>query len=209
MGETPGRGAAQSASSSDRDFLVRTARRAVVGGVVLAVVFGLLWILKAALTPLAAAFVIAYLLDPLIDRFEARRVARSIAIFLLLGVVGVVLLSGVLVVVPRLQQEVSALAERMPGYLERLVTVVIPEIEQRTGVALPHTIQDVIGRVRAGEIPLPLDAIRGFLAGALATIFGTVCSRRCARSTGWCRDSCAASCSSPPRSACSTRSASQ
>jgi predicted PurR-regulated permease PerM len=148
----------------------------VVGGVAVAVVLALLWVLKAALTPLAAAFVIAYLLDPLIDRFEARRVPRSVAIFLLLAIVGVALLGGVLVVVPRLQEEVSALAERLPGYLERVVTVVIPEVERRFGVQLPHTLDDVLARMRAGGIPLPLDAVRGFLAGALATLFGTVTS---------------------------------
>jgi predicted PurR-regulated permease PerM len=167
MGETPSR-------ESDRDFLARAARRAVIGVVVLASAFALLWVLKGALTPLAAAFVIAYLLDPLIDRFEARGVRRSIAIFVLLAIVGAAMLSGVLVVLPRLQEEVSALAERMPGYLERLATVVIPEVETRLGIDLPRTFDDVIARVQKGEIPLPLDAIKGVLAGALATVFGTV-----------------------------------
>ena len=62
--------------------------RAIIGGVAAAIVFALLFVLKGALTPLAAAFVIAYLLDPLIDRFEARRVRRSLAIFVLLALRG-------------------------------------------------------------------------------------------------------------------------
>lgn len=161
---------------SDRDFLARSARRAVVGGVALAVVFALLWVLKAALTPLAAAFVIAYLLDPLIDRFEARGVRRSFAIFLLLGIVGVGMAAGALVLLPKLQAEVSALARNLPGYLDRLVTVVLPQLESRLGIQFPHTIDDVIARVKSGEIPLPLDAIRGVLAKAMSTLFGTVAS---------------------------------
>ena len=163
-------------SAADRDFLARTARRAVIGGVVLAVVFALLLVLEAALTPLAAAFVIAYLLDPVIDRFEARGVARSVAIFVLIAIVGAALLGGLLVIVPKLQREVSGLAERMPGYLERLVNVVIPEIESRGGIQLPHTIDDLIARVRAGEIPLPLDSIRELLGKSLSTVFGTASS---------------------------------
>src|SRR5262249_855204 len=132
--------------AADRDFLARTARRAIVGGVVLAVVLLLLRVLQAALTPLAAAFVIADLLDPVIDRFTARRVSRAVAIFVLIGAVGALFLAGLLVVVPKMQREIAALAERMPGYLERLTTVVIPQLEARLGIQFPHTINDVIAR---------------------------------------------------------------
>lgn len=163
-------------SAADRDFLARTARRAVVGIVVLAVVLGLLRVLEAALTPLAAAFVIAYLLDPFIDRFEARGVGRSVAIFFLLALFGGAVFAGLLVLLPKLQREIAGLAERMPGYLERLVTVVIPQIESRVGVQLPHTIEDVITRVRAGEIPLPLDSVRAVFTRTLGAVFGTVTS---------------------------------
>ena len=38
-------------------------RKTYIGAVVIAVLFALLWVLKSALTPLAAAFVLAYLLD--------------------------------------------------------------------------------------------------------------------------------------------------
>lgn len=162
--------------ASDRLFLTRAARHAVVGGIVVAVVFALLWVLDAALTPLAAAFVIAYLLDPLIDRFERRGVARSVAIFVLLALFGLALFAVVLVVVPKLQREIVALAERMPGYLERFATVVIPQIEARLGAQLPHTVEDAIARVRAGEIPLPFDAIRDLVARTLGAVFGTVSS---------------------------------
>ena len=161
---------------SDREFVARAARRAIVGGVALAVLLGLLWVLKAALTPLAAAFVIAYLLDPIIDRFEARRVRRSLAIFLLLLLVGGLVFGGLLFVLPRLQREVAELAERMPVYLERIQTVAIPEIERRFGLQLPHTLGDVVARIRSGEIPLPLDAMRGFLRRLLTSVTGTLSS---------------------------------
>ena len=163
-------------SAADRDFLARTARRAVIGAIVLAAVLLVLRVLSAALTPLAAAFVIAYLLDPVIDRFEARRVSRRVAIFVLIALVGAAWLGGLLVVVPKLQREIAGLAERMPGYLDRLVTVVIPQIEARLGVTLPHTIGDVVARVRAGEIPLPVEPLREALTRTLAAGFGTVSS---------------------------------
>lgn len=163
-------------SAADRDFLARSARRAIVAAVVVAVVFALFRVLEAALTPLIAAFVIAYLLDPLIDRFEARRISRSVAIFVLLGVLGIATFGAITVILPKLQRELASLADRMPGYLERLVTVVIPEIESRLDVQLPHTLDDVVARFRAGEIPLPLDALRDLLGKSLKTVFGTVSS---------------------------------
>jgi len=163
-----------SGRDSDRDFVARAARRAIVGGVVAVLVFALFFVMKGALTPLAAAFVIAYLLDPIIDRFEARRVRRSIAIFVLLALVGGVFFGGILFVLPKLQREVSALAEQMPDYLDRLVTVAIPSIEQRFGIELPHSFGDLIGSVRSGAIPLPLEALRNLLTGAFATLTGSL-----------------------------------
>jgi predicted PurR-regulated permease PerM len=171
-----GEGSYRDRPESDRDFLARSARIAVVAAIVFSVLFALLWVLKAALTPLAAAFVVAYLLDPLIDRFQARGVRRSIAIFLLLGIVGLGMIGGILVVLPKLQAEVTALARNMPGYLERLATVVLPQLESRLGIQLPHTLDDVIARIRSGEIPLPLDTIRGVLAKTMSTVFGTFSS---------------------------------
>ena len=137
MGVPPGHRAdadLESESERDRDFVARSARRAIVAGVAAAVFFALIFVLKGALTPLAAAFVIAYLLDPIIDRFEARRVRRSLAIFVLLAAMGGVVAGSVLFVLPKLQREISALAERMPTYLDRITTEVIPGLEQRFGL---------------------------------------------------------------------------
>lgn len=144
-----------------------------MAGAVAAVLLTALWLLKAALTPLAAAFAIAYLFDPLIDRFEARRVRRSLAIVLVIAVLGGGLVGFLLFGLPKLQREVAALIERMPGYLDQLQRVVIPEVERRFDVPLPHTLDDVIARVRSGEIPLPLDSLRKVLAGALGYVTGT------------------------------------
>lgn len=159
-------------SQSDRDFVVRAARWAIVAALAVGALFALLWVLKAALTPLVAAFVIAYLLDPLIDRFEARRVKRPIAIFLLLGGVGLVNLGFLLFVIPRLARELSALAERLPGYLERFVTEVVPQLEARIGVQLPKTIEEALGQLSGAELGV-LASLRDVLTGTLTTLSGT------------------------------------
>lgn len=157
----------------DREFVVRAARWGIVAAGVLGALLLLLWVLKAALTPLAAAFVIAYLLDPLIDWFERHRVRRSFAIFLLLGLAGGGVLGFLLFVIPRVVAEISALTEQMPAYLERFVTEVVPAVEQRVGIDLPRTLDGLLGELRGAELTV-LGTLRDLLTGTLATLTGTV-----------------------------------
>jgi predicted PurR-regulated permease PerM len=172
-GEAPTRSTAEG-SWSDRDFIARSVRVAIIGSVTAAVVLAILWVLKAALTPLAAAFVIAYFFDPIVDRFEVRRVKRSVAVALLVVLMGGGLAALFLFLLPRLQREIMALAERLPGYLERVTTIMIPELEGRFGIELPRTLTQVVERIRAGELPLPFDAILDLLSGSVAYLTGTV-----------------------------------
>jgi predicted PurR-regulated permease PerM len=163
----------ESREERDREFVVRAARWGIVAAAAVGGLFLLLWVLKAALTPLAAAFVIAYLLDPLIDWFEEHRVRRSFAIFLLLGLVGGGVLVFLLFVIPRLVAEMSALADQMPIYLERFVTEFVPAVERRLGIDLPETLDGVLGELRGAELTL-LGTLRDLLAGTVKTLTGTL-----------------------------------
>jgi predicted PurR-regulated permease PerM len=167
------RASAADKAKADRDFVARAARWAIVGGAVAAALFALLFVLKAALTPLAAAFVIAYLIDPLIDRLERLGVRRRFGILLVLGLTGAVVLGVLLVAIPRLVRELTSLAERMPGYLERLVTVAVPELETRLGIELPGTLEELLSGLSGTELSV-LGAARDLLIGALSTATGTV-----------------------------------
>ncbi|MBI3417908.1 MAG: AI-2E family transporter [Verrucomicrobia bacterium] len=82
-------------------------------------IWALAWVanrLSAVLLPLAVAAVIAYLLEPIVDFLERRRVTRSRAIFLgfTLGSVFALLLA--ISLVPRLVFEVGELIEKVPDY---------------------------------------------------------------------------------------------
>jgi len=159
---------------SDRAFIERALRWAIVGAISLAVVFGTLWVLKGALTPLAAAWVIAYLFDPLIDRFEARGVPRALAIVLLLLLIGAAVVGVAVFLIPTMQRELAALSARMPGYAEAVMGRVVPFVEDRLGLELPHSVQEAIATVRAGGIPIPVDAARTVLERTLGAVTGTV-----------------------------------
>src|SRR5262249_24684469 len=127
-----------------------------------------------ALTPLATALVIAYLFDPLIDRFEARGVSRGAAIAILLLLVGVALFGVAFVLIPAMQRDVAALSERLPGYLEQGLSGRGPRLEHDFGVPLPRSLHDAIEDIRSGRLQVPLEPLRGLLEQVLHGITGTI-----------------------------------
>ena len=88
-----------------------------------ALFWGLGWVLQRltpVLLPLAIAGILAYLLDPVVDRLEAWGMKRSAAI-LLVFFVGVGIVVGIsLLVIPRLLAEMKDFAEQVPVYAKRL-----------------------------------------------------------------------------------------
>jgi len=161
------------APEGDRAFIERAVRIGIIAFVSAGVVLGLLWLLRAALTPLAVAFVIAYLFDPLIDRFEARGIGRRLAIFLLLGLMGLSLLAFAFLVIPRLIVEIAALSASLPGYFERFFDHTAPRIEGWLGITLPHTFQEGFEHLRTGGFQIVLDTARSTLERAVGLVTGT------------------------------------
>jgi predicted PurR-regulated permease PerM len=89
----------------------------------LATTLTLFWLLDTTgflLAPFVLALVLAYILDPLVDRLEGRRVGRSLAIILLAFPILVLLGVGVVLGIPALARETGELIGRAPDFLERL-----------------------------------------------------------------------------------------
>jgi predicted PurR-regulated permease PerM len=167
------RGERASAAQYDRDFVARAVRQGIVAAVVGGAVLALLFVLKAALTPLAAAFVTAYLLDPLIDRLERLGLRRRRAILVVLLAVGVAVSALLFYVVPSLVGEIYGLAQRLPGYIERLLVEGVPALEGRLGIELPKTFEEILGRLRGVESTL-LARAGDLLTATVATVTGTL-----------------------------------
>ena len=72
--------------------------------------------LSSVLLPIAVAGVIAYLLDPVVDFFERRRVPRVRAILLVFFLALMIVLIVFATVVPTLVVEVQSLTSNLPGY---------------------------------------------------------------------------------------------
>jgi predicted PurR-regulated permease PerM len=95
--------------------------------VILALIVGCVWsigeilqILGPVLWPLAVAGVLAYLLDPVVDYIERKRVPRTRAILSVFALAVVILITLAGSVVPQLVSETRELAQRIPGYAQDL-----------------------------------------------------------------------------------------
>ncbi len=92
---------------------------AVLASLLVGLVWGLgelLHILSPVLWPLAVAGVLAYLLDPLVDYFERKRVPRQRAIILVFSIAVALFLGLLSSIVPQVVTESKQLAEQIPAY---------------------------------------------------------------------------------------------
>lgn len=98
--------------------------------IVLTVVALLVIKLQTLVTIFAIAFFLAYLFDPLINRFEKWHVSRIISIMFLFVVIFVSCLLFVSSIVPIVYQEAVLLLEALPGYSEKIFNVLSDLAEQ-------------------------------------------------------------------------------
>ena len=96
----------------------------------------LFYVLGPILTPFMFAAILAYLCDPLVDRFERRHIPRTPAtITVLLLLIGLFVLL-MLIMVPLFQKEAALLTERLPGYVTALNEKLIPWLNAKLGLKL-------------------------------------------------------------------------
>jgi len=88
---------------------------------------------QATLVLLGISFVVAYLLDPSVDRLERLGLSRALAISLLAGVMLVVIGVLFLVVIPQLQRQAQQVASRAPHWGQWLYDQVAPLLEAAAG----------------------------------------------------------------------------
>jgi len=120
---------------------------------------------------------IAYLLDPVVDRLEARRIPRTLGVLL----VTVVLIGGLVavfwVVVPEVRYQVQVLSQRVPQWAERLYVWARP-ILQKFHISLEAEsveayAQRLLGWVQA-HLPQLWGPVRRVLQGMFTGVAGFI-----------------------------------
>jgi predicted PurR-regulated permease PerM len=97
----------------------------------LAVFVLLLWILSEVLLPFIAGMALAYFLNPLADRLEARGMNRLAATLLVTGLFILTFVLIAIVVVPVLGSQLVSFIERVPEYLAQLQALILSEGNQQ------------------------------------------------------------------------------
>ncbi len=137
--------------------------------------------LRGVLTPIALALAIAYLLDPLVDRFEARRVPRGAAITIVLTIMGCVVGLFLLLVVPGMVREVLSFIGELPDEIADLMHRLEPTLAAR-GIAIPHDFTQALEQfeIAPGDIAShgaeAVAAILRFVLGGTASAIGVAAS---------------------------------
>ena len=138
----------------------------VVGGT-------LLWLLWPVLAILAAAAGIAYILDPLVDRLEARGLSRELGIGVLLGLflsAGAVIL--LLMIPPFLSKlaEIGVLVQDLFVHLDTRLAPAAAWIEAQTGRKVPLDVAELQASM-PGYIEEALPKIQGTASAAVKGLF--------------------------------------
>ncbi|MEW5850306.1 MAG: AI-2E family transporter [Myxococcota bacterium] len=138
----------------------------------LAFLVGILWLaanVRSVTVPLAVAFVMAYALDPVVDRFEARRIPRTVAILILL--VGFVVTLTLLVVLlgPQVAQEFQQVPDKVRQALDKL----IPWVESTFKVETPHNVRDAMETLKQRLVGIDVKAMVAPAGNVLTVLYGS------------------------------------
>lgn len=141
----------------------------------------LLWALRGVLTPVFFAFLIAYMLDPVVDRFERRGLPRAVGIVIVLSVVlGALALFGLLAV-PAVARDVTGFAAELPGAMQRLIARLQPQLDAM-GIPVPHSVGEAFaqlgldGKAVADKAVGPATTALQWLLGGTMSMLGALAS---------------------------------
>jgi len=114
-----------------------------------AIAAGLFYVLRDVVAPVAFAFLLAYFLDPVVDRLEARKLLRTNGILVILGAALIVLMVVVVVFVPLVIEEAQRFIARLPGLLTALADRLGPLLKQWTGLDANEWLDQSTARLSA------------------------------------------------------------
>jgi predicted PurR-regulated permease PerM len=136
----------------------------------------LVYAARSVLTPLFLAFAIAYMLDPVIDRFEAWKIPRPAGIaIVLLGLFGS-LATFIALVLPVVASDVATVASELPAKISVLIASAEPWLSAH-GIKVPHTTTEWMERLGANANSLASSMLApagGILSAVVAGGFSVV-----------------------------------
>jgi predicted PurR-regulated permease PerM len=131
-------------------------------------IIGLIWFvsaIKSILLPFVVGLAIAYLLDPVTDRLEARKWPRWLATTLVLIVFFASILSIGFLIAPILQDQIGGIVRNLPRYIEQVRPFVMKLVAQAGGV---ENAKEILGSNTGKIVEFATKHIMEVIAGGLA-----------------------------------------
>lgn len=134
----------------------------------------LLYMLRGMVAPVLLAFLLAYLFDPLADWLERHRWPRPLAASLCLLLLVVLTLGIIALVIPTIYHEIGAVARKVPQYLARVQTSLVPWIEKNLGLQLSgQSLAEVLGST-ANKLSASADQLAGPLTRIVQQLLSSI-----------------------------------
>jgi predicted PurR-regulated permease PerM len=131
------------------------------------------YLLRGVLLPLFFAFLLAYALDPFVDRLEEMKVPRSAGALIVMVSILAFLVTATIYAIPMFVDEMRSAAADLPAQMRGLEARAEPWLYSSFKIKLPHTMSDVLGTVEEklqGELPSTLNTAGLALFGTLSYV---------------------------------------
>lgn len=138
-----------------------------------AIFIAIVWLLHSMLAPFVAGMALAYLLDPLADRLEARRVPRWAATTLVLLGFLLAAVLALLLLVPLLQAQVVQLIDMAPEWIAWAKKEVLPAVQRwvkRLSASDVQRLRDAAGGYAGTAVSWTADFLGGILSRGVAIV---------------------------------------
>ena len=133
----------------------------------------LVYLLRGMLLPFVAGLGVAYLLDPLADRLEARGLSRTLATVVIVAVFFGILVLAVVLLAPIIEQQVAGLLNRIPELVDRARDKLLPlllELLERLHIDLTTDVRGAVAGSAEKAAGIVGGLVQSVLGGSLAVI---------------------------------------
>ena len=113
----------------------------------LAVLVLFLWLFSGILLPFVAGMALAYLLDPLADRFERLGLSRGASTLVIVLIFALVVTLVAVLIMPTLATQLGGLVERLPSYVAKVQALAASAMEGPLGRVLGSSSKDLESQV--------------------------------------------------------------
>ena len=139
----------------------------------LAAFLSLVYVLSGMLTPFAAGLAVAYFLDPVADKLEARLKSRTAATLVILLAFFAIVAGVGMALFPLLQAQVAGLVTRIPeavAVAHELIDPLVAKIQAQLGAEEIQRIKDSAGAFAGNAAAWAVDMLQNLFAGGRAVV---------------------------------------